>query len=184
MADSDETSSPLKAFGVLLANRVEMLMRAYMREMECRVEKIKLESVIHQGGSNMLTILPEGPGVYAFCCADEFLYVGKSPTQGLRIRVGQHLAPRDLGGTLRQHWCNRNCSDSVCGEKKVCNGSAFQKYQTWLSQHCDVWTISAPCLADVSRADRLEKALVCATQPTLQNPTDIPSDRRRINQSA
>ena len=147
-------------------------MRAYVHEVEGRIERIRLHSVICEGGDNDLAVLPEGPGVYAFCRANEFLYVGQSPTQGIRVRVGQHLAPRDQGGTLRLHWCRLHCQDGACGERKACIGSAFQRCQTWLSRHCEVWTIMAAGLADESKAGRLEDMLISATQPTFQHLSD------------
>ena len=171
MADRDEAVGILSAFWRLLSTRVETVIRTCVDDMEGQIERIRLDRVIREDRNNDLAFLPEGPGVYAFCRANEFLYVGKSPTQGIRVRVGQHLVPRDEGGTLRRHWCNLNCGDSVCGEKKACEGSAFVTYQTWLSQHCEVWTITAQCLADESMADRLEQFLMSATQPTFQHPS-------------
>lgn len=137
MADGDEAVGALSAFGELVAARAETIICAFVHDVEGRIERVRLDGVIREGGNDR-TILPDGHGVYAFCCANEFLYVGRSPTQRIRDRVGQHLVPRDQGGTLRRHWCNLNCRDSACGEKEACSGSAFRAYRMWLSRCCEV----------------------------------------------
>lgn len=174
MAGDDKNHGALSTLAKLLVTRIEAVIRSHVNGMEDCIKKTPLKDVIHREEDNDLKILPAEPGVYAFrdCCRDEFLYVGKSPEQGVRVRIGQHLAPRDQGGTLRQHWCNRHCCDRNCGDRQACSGCAFETYEGFLSRDCEVWTIAAPCLANEAKADRLERMLISVTQPKFQKPQD------------
>ena len=107
---------------------------------------------------------PSGPG--------EFLYVGKSDkgekTRDIKVRIGQHLAPKDKGGDLRRNWCRQDCSHGECEDKSRCLGPEFRSYESRM-RRCDVWTITWPSIAiDTETATRAEVLLIRLAKPTYQ----------------
>ena len=119
-------------------------------------------------------------GVYAFrdpSGGGEFLYVGKSDDgdkhRDIKVRVGQHLTPKDTGGDLRQNWCARWCQNEGCGCKSQCGGSErksvgpeFRRFELQMLE-CEVWTITKPS-ADSGPMTNLEDCLIELTNPTYQ----------------
>lgn len=117
-------------------------------------------------------------GVYAFRDPSgdgEFLWVGKSDegheSRDIKVRIGQHLTPKDQGGSLRQNWCSEKCQDEVCGSKVSCGGSdgtrigrAFEEFEQRMLG-CEVWTITRPS-DDIGPMADLEDRLTDLANPT------------------
>ncbi|MDE0418135.1 MAG: hypothetical protein OXI95_14535 [bacterium] len=107
---------------------------------------------------------PSGPG--------EFLYVGKSDkgdkARDIKVRIGQHLSPKDTGGNLRRNWCRQNCSHRECGDKSRCLGPEFCSFEDRVLR-CDVWTITwPPGEIDTETVTRVEDVLVRLAKPAYQ----------------
>lgn len=125
---------------------------------------------------------PDGHrGVYAFrdpLGDGEFLYVGKSDdgieNRDVKVRIGQHLTPKDMGGDLRKNWCARMCQTKACCGKDQCGGSdptyvgaEFRRFERRMIE-CEVWTITKQAVHIGSMTD-LENRLIELTDPTYQS---------------
>ena len=119
-------------------------------------------------------------GVYVFRDPSgdgEFLYVGKSEhgveSRDIKVRIGQHLTPKDTAGDLRQNWCAGKCQEEGCGCKSTCGGinancvgPEFRRFELRMVD-CEVWTITKPP-GDSGPMTNLEDRLIELTNPTYQ----------------